>query len=224
MVEFIGAYISSSNKPSFVMEFCANGSMYDAMNNKDIIFDWARVLTWMMQTVRGIEALHAINLVHRDIKSLNLLMDKEWTVKVCDFGLSRFRTMTNFTSLGELRGTMAYCAPEIFNGHVFAPTSDIYSLGVVLWELCLRTVTGVYKKPFSEYEDIQYDYQIIIRSAKDQLRPTIPDTCPPSLSQLIQDCWTADKDKRPSCVDIIQRLQSIEELYLNDKEKFSSQN
>jgi serine/threonine protein kinase len=83
-VEFIGAYISSSNKPSFVMEFCANGSMYDAMNNKDIAFDWNRVLTWMIQSVRGIEALHGINLVHRDIKSLNLLMDKYWTVKGSD--------------------------------------------------------------------------------------------------------------------------------------------
>jgi serine/threonine protein kinase len=124
-VEFIGAYISEDNKPSIVrlsyfhilllkvMEYCSNGSLYDVMNDKKVTFTWERALFWMYQMVNGIAALHNFTkpLVHRDIKSLNLLLDDEWNIKVCDFGLSRFRTMTHLQSLGELRGTMAYCAP-----------------------------------------------------------------------------------------------------------------
>jgi serine/threonine protein kinase len=99
---------------------------------------------------------------------------EDWRIKICDFGLSRPDTNSNKDTLAKLRGTMAYCSPEVYNGALFNEKSDIYAIGVVLWELVNRCVKGVYQRPYSEYPFIVYEYQIVLQAAKAGLRPTIP--------------------------------------------------
>lgn len=175
------------------MEYCPNGSLNDTLQLEDdmFCFTWEKILFWFYQTVQGINVLHTWDpqLVHRDIKSPNLLCDAEYNIKVCDFGLSRFRTLTNANTLGELRGTMAYCPPEIYDGGLYSYKSDVYSIGMVLWEMAMRILGGKYSRPFEEYQEITFEFQIIIQTSKNKLRPSIPDKCPPFIRQLIERCW-----------------------------------
>merc|ERR1712054_697262 len=95
-------------KPSLcmVLEYCSRGSLFDCLNRVEEDITWSRVLKIASDMLKGINCLHSWKpqIVHRDLKSLNLLVDENWTVKVCDFGLSRF-TETNAATLNKLRGT-----------------------------------------------------------------------------------------------------------------------
>jgi len=177
---------------------------------------WKQVINWLIQTVSGVSVLHGLNppLVHRDIKSLNLLLDADWKIKVCDFGLSRFRTMTNLSTLVGVRGTMAYCPPEIYDSQIFSTQSDIYSIGMVIWEVVSTRVCGKYEVPFSQFPDITYDFQILVQAFKEKLRPTIPPLTPPILSNLIEVCWQQDVSMRPSCPALLEKLTAIKNALL----------
>jgi serine/threonine protein kinase len=95
----------------------------------------------------------------------NLLIDKDWNIKLCDFGLSRFVTGNEKDggTLAKFRGTYCYMATEIYFKDQYSVRSDIYSLGIVLWEMLHKCMTGKYEKPYSEYKFIRYDIQIPVQ-------------------------------------------------------------
>eukprot|EP01114_Cavostelium_apophysatum_P003603 TRINITY_DN1359_c0_g4_i1.p1 TRINITY_DN1359_c0_g4~~TRINITY_DN1359_c0_g4_i1.p1 ORF type:complete len:965 (+),score=241.91 TRINITY_DN1359_c0_g4_i1:2400-5294(+) len=216
LVTFFGACVQTGDRLSMIMEFCPNESLHNYLKHvedstKLLPLTWSQIVKWLLQTVKGVNVLHSMDppLLHRDIKSLNLLLDDSWNIKVCDFGLSRFRTMTNLSSLVEVRGTMAYCPPEIYDEQIFSTHSDVYSLGMVIWELVSTRVLGYYEAPFSQFEDITYDFQILVRAFKEKLRPPIPQGTPKILKKLIEDCWNHDVDLRPSCLSLINQLERL---------------
>ncbi|EFA82228.1 ankyrin repeat-containing protein [Heterostelium album PN500] len=221
VVHFYGAVLEP--KPCMVMENCSNGSLYHVMNNEKLDIRWEKTFRFALETARGLDCLHSWNpqIVHRDLKSLNLLVNDKWEIKVCDFGLSRFNTGSNMETLAKMRGTMAYCAPEIYFGEQFSIKSDVYSIGMILWELVTRCVHGRYERPFSEYTNLQHDFQIIIQTSKKALRPTIPAECPPKFAQLIRECWDAAFEKRPNCGEIIKRLESLEAEFLANQDQWN---
>jgi len=206
VVLFHGAVLKP--KLCMVMEHCSRGSLYHVITSDKYDIGWDKTFRFAIETVRGMEQLHNGDpqIVHRDLKSLNLLVNEKWEIKVCDFGLSRFNTGSNLETLVKMRGTFAYCAPEVYFGEQFSTKSDVYSIGMVLWELVTRCITGRYERPFAEFKNLQFDFQIIIQTAKKGLRPTIPPTCPPAFTKLITDCFDHSADKRPSCTEILTRL------------------
>jgi len=208
LVTFYGAYIQK--KLTMVMEYCPRGTLYDVLKNASEIISWDRVLLLFTQTVKGIQALHNCTppILHRDLKSLNLLVAEDGVVKVADFGLSRFNTVSNHSSLGRICGTMAYCAPEVYIGERFSIKSDVFSLGIILWELVTRKISKTYKAPYSEYTFISFDFQIIIQTSQG-LRPSIPQACPPALAALIQGCWQASPQQRPTCEEILIIMEAL---------------
>jgi len=227
LIHFYGASIDETDPStpilSIVIEYCERGTMYKALNNKKVEIDWQTCFKWIHQTLNGILYLHNMSpqMVHRDIKTLNLLLDSKWNVKVADFGLSRSMSMTNKSSLGVLKGTIAYCAPELSNlihkGMLFTPKSDAYSMAIVMWEIITRCVTGRYYAPYSEYSDIYHDFQIIFLTATQNRRPTIPPKTPDALKDLLTQCWEGNPDERPSCDEILLQIQSIYVQYQTEK-------
>lgn len=109
--------------------------------------------------------------------------------------------MTNALTLGEMRGTLAYVPPEIYDGGLFSAKSDIYSLGtrfgscfcsftgIVLWELVERLISKKYIRPYEEFDYIQANFQIIGFVSREGLRPTISPKCPDIIANLIEACW-----------------------------------
>jgi len=213
IVFFFGAVLEP--KLCMVMELCELGSLYHVMNDPKIDFDWGRVLNMSKQMTKGIDCLHTHKpqILHRDFKSLNIMVNTQLMCKVGDFGLSRFNTDTQKETLAKMRGTFAYCAPEVYRGEPFSTAADIFSLGIVLWELVVRCIKREYQRPYQEFPNLCFDFQIIIQTAKKGLRPTIPPSTPEDLADLMRRCWAPDTSTRPDCASIITTLEKLEEQY-----------
>jgi serine/threonine protein kinase len=235
VVEFYGATLEP--KLCVVMELCPHGTLFHALteplpgprlldntNNSSsvVVVEWERALTWCSQIATGMATLHDFEpqIVHRDLKPLNLLLDVAWNVKICDFGLSRYTSADQpsdeMQTLTKLRGTYAYTAPEIYHKAQYSAKSDVYSMAVIFWELGTRLVTGVYARPFAEYAELKYDYQIIYQTATQQLRPTFANAFPSKFRQIIQACWTQEPERRPSATQLLEGL----DIAKKDWEKF----
>eukprot|EP01128_Nolandella_sp_AFSM9_P008598 TRINITY_DN5285_c0_g1_i2.p1 TRINITY_DN5285_c0_g1~~TRINITY_DN5285_c0_g1_i2.p1 ORF type:complete len:730 (-),score=158.21 TRINITY_DN5285_c0_g1_i2:138-2327(-) len=220
VVFFYGA--STSPKLCMVMEYCTRGSLYHAMQNARFDIGWERGLALSLEIVAGLDALHQRSIFHRDLKSLNILVTQEWHAKLCDFGLSRFNTTENVETMKQMRGTFAYVDPEVYNGGLFTSQSDHYSLGIILWEIANRVVTGKYSQPYSEYKHIQFDFQIIVQAAKSDLRPTIPVKCPPPFKELITTVLQGDVTKRPSLDQTKLALEAMSRSFVTDSAKWNA--
>lgn len=140
---------------------------------------------------KAVFQLHAAKMLHRDIKSMNFLVTENFEIKICDFGLSRFSDYSDVTTFYQLRGTLNYCAPDVFNDRQYTDKSDIFSFAIVLWEMLNRCVTGKHQLPFEDCENFQLPLQIVLQVASKGLRPEFPEVkeCFQPLVQLIQQSW-----------------------------------
>jgi serine/threonine protein kinase len=210
---------------------------------------WSLVLRWLKEIVSGIGFLHEWSppIVHRDLKTLNILLDADMAIKVCDFGLSRLiEDNKPQQTLFKLRGTYAYIGPEVYHGNSFTTKSDVYSLGIIMcvhhaclvrpatrmwlgfspleccacfrWELLQRLLLGRHTRPYSEYPDMKHDFQIIIQAATRDIRPTLPPSCPASVAALVTQCWAADPAQRPSCAELLVKIETLSTEYSQKRE------
>lgn len=105
---------------------------------KMIIYEDSFPQNWLFSCCslsRGLMCLHRMKIIHRDLKSANCLVNKHWTVKICDFGLSRIFVNVPVTDSSSA-GTPEWMAPELIRNEPFSEKCDIFSLGVIMWELC----------------------------------------------------------------------------------------
>ncbi|CAA0807755.1 Serine/threonine-protein kinase-like protein ACR4 [Striga hermonthica] len=137
-------YCEEGGERLLVYEFMANGSLHQHLHtkNKEIVkepLDWIRRVTIAVQAARGIEYLHGYAcppVIHRDIKSSNILIDEEHNARVADFGLSLLGPANSSSPLAELpAGTLGYLDPEYYRLHYLTTKSDVYSFGVLLLEI-----------------------------------------------------------------------------------------
>lgn len=220
-VKFYGAVLEP--KICLVMELCSRGSLFHVLN-RAIDFGWERFFSFAEQTVLGVQSLHNHDpqILHRDLKSLNLLVTDDWRLKICDYGLSRFNTKTNVNTLTRTRGTFVYMCPEVFEGKLFSTKSDIFAVGIILWELVHRAMEGYYARPYGEYKNLQYDFQVIVKVSKEQVRPTIPPNTPERLRNIITRCWSHDSDVRPTCEELLEQLSIVRKDYESNIDDWSS--
>jgi predicted Ser/Thr protein kinase len=207
VVRFYG--YCESPKYCLVMEYLPKGSLHDILHNETTKLDWTLRLRMVFEMARGLAFLHAENIIHRDIKSHNILVDEQNHVKLADFGLAtvkmQTRTQTQTKSgKGGGGGTLAWMAPELFKPKAtHSKKSDVYSLGMTFWEIAAR------KDP---YEDIAAAALIPFNVEKGE-REEIPADCPPKLGSLITFCWHKEIEKRPSASEIVEYLESDRQTY-----------
>lgn len=196
-----------------VLEFCENGSLNSFLKSKENI-TWPFVFDTAIDILSGLLCLHYSNppIVHRDLKSLNLLVTKNQSVKIGDFGTSRFTSGTDLSTLSKVRGTCSYCSPEVYHGNAFTPKSDIFAFSIILWEMVNRCITGKYRVPYT-----MNDFSIIYQVGSKNLRPTIPPTCPQSISDFMKLCWDLNPDTRPDTKMALQQIQEINQIYIKNK-------
>ncbi|MDP2438383.1 MAG: protein kinase [archaeon] len=128
--------------------------------------------------------------------------------KLCDFGTARFNTQANNDTLLTLRGTYEYVAPEVLGKTAYVSASDIYSFGIILYELMTRTISGKYSGP---YESLRMPSVAILVRVTRGTRPPIPPVCPPEVKALIERCWDAKPEVRPSSSELIAALTILSE-------------
>eukprot|EP01119_Soliformovum_irregulare_P017080 TRINITY_DN5026_c0_g2_i1.p1 TRINITY_DN5026_c0_g2~~TRINITY_DN5026_c0_g2_i1.p1 ORF type:complete len:504 (+),score=159.26 TRINITY_DN5026_c0_g2_i1:519-2030(+) len=208
VVKFYGACLEP--RLLIVMEYCSRGSLYDILSNDKIDIGWDRAYRFAMEMAEGLNSLHTFDppVYHRDMKSLNLLITKQWSVKICDFGLARFNTPLAMDTMQKLCGTYSYTAPELYSKGTYTDKCDVFSSGIILWEIVYRVVHGKYEPPYlKDNPNLQRDFQILFHVANKGLRPIIPKETPPPLVDIIKRCLSANPAERPSTAELIEDLK-----------------
>eukprot|EP01119_Soliformovum_irregulare_P021803 TRINITY_DN7331_c0_g1_i1.p1 TRINITY_DN7331_c0_g1~~TRINITY_DN7331_c0_g1_i1.p1 ORF type:complete len:755 (+),score=229.52 TRINITY_DN7331_c0_g1_i1:122-2386(+) len=143
IIKFFGACIEP--KVCIVMEYCSRGSLYDIMTDTEIPVGWEIFFKFSVEILRGLNYLHTFtpSIVHRDMKSLNVMIDDDWNIKLIDFGLARLVNETNLATLMNMVGTIGWTAPELMDGKKkYNEKCDIYSTAIILWEMVTRVIRG----------------------------------------------------------------------------------
>ncbi|CAK7335460.1 unnamed protein product [Dovyalis caffra] len=142
--EEIGQGVYSPERLAIVTEFLPRGSLFKTLHKNSQALDIRRRLKMALDVARGMNYLHHRNppIVHGDLKSSNLLVDKNWTVKVGDFGLSKWKYATFLTAKSG-RGTPQWMAPEVLRNEPSNEKSDVFSFGVILWELMTLSIPWI---------------------------------------------------------------------------------
>ncbi|KAK6778720.1 hypothetical protein RDI58_025438 [Solanum bulbocastanum] len=199
IVLFMGAVIQPPNL-SIVTEYLSRGSLYRLLHKPGAreVLDERRRLCMAYDVANGMNYLHKRNppIVHRDLKSPNLLVDKKYTVKICDFGLSRFKANT-FLSSKTAAGTPEWMAPEVIRDEPSNEKSDVYSFGVILWEL------ATLQQPWNKLNPPQ----VIAAVGFNRKRLDIPSDLNPQVAIIIEACWANEPWKRPSFSTIMDMLR-----------------
>ncbi|KAI7724462.1 hypothetical protein M8C21_005683 [Ambrosia artemisiifolia] len=192
VILFLGA-CTRPPRLSMVTEYMEMGSLYYLihLSGQKKKISWRRRLKMLRDICRGLMCIHRMKIAHRDIKSANCLVNKHWTVKICDFGLSRMMTESPMKETSSA-GTPEWMAPELIRNEPFTEKCDIFSLGVIMWELCTLS------RPWEGLPPERVVYSV----ANEGSRLDIPEG---PLGRLIADCWAEPQD-RPSCEDILTRL------------------
>ena len=133
-------------------------------------------------------------ILHRDLKSPNLLIDSSYALKISDFGLARVRA--RFQTMTGNCGTTQWMAPEVLAAEKYTEKADVFSYGVVVWETVTRQC------PYEGLTQIQAALGVL----NNNLRPTVPEHCPPLFKQLMTLCWASAPEQRPSFETVLEIL------------------
>jgi tRNA A-37 threonylcarbamoyl transferase component Bud32 len=210
---FMGAVINQT-KPRLciISEFCHRGSLYRILHKSEKPIPWLRRVNMALDAAKGCHFLHTHEpcIVHRDLKSPNLVVDKHWTLKVCDFGLAMTKSHF-YVSMGAGGvGTPEWTAPEVLKDEPFNEKADVYSFGVILWELCTR------KRPFRGLTQMQV--VVAVGFNGERLPPVNKPDVDPALNELMMKCMAEKWADRPAFDLVVQTLQKIAKHY-EEKEK-----
>uniref|UniRef100_A0A0X3QET9 Protein kinase domain-containing protein n=1 Tax=Schistocephalus solidus TaxID=70667 RepID=A0A0X3QET9_SCHSO len=206
IVRFIGVCVQS---PCYcvLMEYCPNGQLYDLLHN-GLPVSPSSIASWTKQIANGMHYLHSNKVVHRDLKSPNVLIGADGGLKISDFGVAKEFT-ENSTKM-SFAGTVAWMAPEIMRNDPCSFKVDVWSFGVLLWEILTCEVP---------YYGVDYG-ALIYGVASSELRLPIPTTCPTEFRVLMKQCWHTKPRCRPSFRQIISHLEIAcsDILQLTDEE------
>lgn len=200
-----------------IMEYAEQGSLKNFIdNNKDNPHNWTLNYNFISQIVKGLKHLHDNQIIHRDLKSDNILITQNNILKLADFGLVKFLDSSNVSISGnQLKGTVRWLAPEVLGGEKHTYQSDIYSLGMVMWEIVVQNT-----KPF--YPKYENDINVIFGLGRDRKnendeykdieKETIPVNIPQDLAEIINKCWDKTPNQRISLTEIENKLTNSEKV------------
>ncbi|KAG8093650.1 hypothetical protein GUJ93_ZPchr0012g21214 [Zizania palustris] len=195
VVRFIGA---CTKPPQFfiITEYMSGGSLYDFVHKQHNVLELPTLLKFAVDVCRGMCYLHQRGIIHRDLKSANLLMDKDHVVKVADFGVARFQDQGG--NMTAETGTYRWMAPEVINHQPYDNKADVFSFAIVLWELITSKI------PYNTMTPLQAAVGV-----RQGLRPGLPENAHPKLLDLMQRCWETIPSNRPAFPDILSELEDL---------------
>ncbi|WP_430591837.1 protein kinase domain-containing protein [Humidisolicoccus flavus] len=183
---------------AFLVMELVPGEALSAILDRERTLPSDRVLDIVAQTSAALHAAHQAGLVHRDIKPGNLLITPEGRVKITDFGIARIADQVPLTATGQVMGTVQYLSPEQASGQAAAPTTDIYSLGIVAYE----ALAG--KRPFTGESQVA----IAMAHINDD-PPELPGTVPEPVRNLVFSCIAKKPEDRPTTAAHLSRAATM---------------
>lgn len=200
VVQFIGACTAKPNL-CILFEYMSLGSVHDYLRKAGPLC-LSEVLRIAIDICRGMDYLHKMGLIHRDLKTANLLCDENKMVKIADFGVAR--VVAENGDMTAETGTYRWMAPEVIEHKPYDQKADVFSFGVILWEL----LTGLI--PYSELTPLQAAVGVVQKG----LRPQIPQHCPLQLVSIMGACWRQTASERPSFSELLAQLQELRDMRL----------
>ncbi|KAM6258377.1 mitogen-activated protein kinase kinase kinase 13 isoform 1-T3 [Porphyrio hochstetteri] len=176
-----------------IMEYCAHGQLYEVLRagrkvTPRLLVDWSTGIA------SGMNYLHLHKIIHRDLKSPNVLVTHTDAVKISDFGTSK--ELSDKSTKMSFAGTVAWMAPEVIRNEPVSEKVDIWSFGVVLWELLTGEIP---------YKDVDSS-AIIWGVGSNSLHLPVPSTCPDGFKILMKQTWQSKPRNRPSFRQTLMHL------------------
>uniref|UniRef100_H3CS93 receptor protein-tyrosine kinase n=1 Tax=Tetraodon nigroviridis TaxID=99883 RepID=H3CS93_TETNG len=187
-----------------VTEFMENGPLDSFLRENEGQFSVLQLVGMLRGIGAGMRYLAERNFVHRDLAARNVLVNSNLVCKVSDFGLSRLmrgldhNIPTYTASLGS-KIPVRWTAPEAFQHRKFSSASDVWSFGVLMWE-----VMSYGERPYWDMSN-----QEVMKAVADQYRLPAPHSCPPALHSLMLQCWQADRGDRPAFETLLSSLDRL---------------
>nr|AJE25832.1 mitogen-activated protein kinase kinase kinase 7 [Paralichthys olivaceus] len=195
-------YGSCNNPVCLVMEYAEGGSLYNVLHGAEPLpyYTASHAMSWYLQCSQGVAYLHGMKpkaLIHRDLKPPNLLLVAGGTVlKICDFGTA----CDIQTHMTNNKGSAAWMAPEVFEGSNYSEKCDVFSWGIILWEVITR------RKPFDEIGGPAFR---IMWAVHNGTRPPLIKNLPKPIESLMTRCWSKDPSQRPSMEEIVKIMTHL---------------
>ncbi|XP_044283545.1 mitogen-activated protein kinase kinase kinase 7 isoform X3 [Varanus komodoensis] len=203
IVKLYGACL---NPVCLVMEYAEGGSLYNVLHGAEPLpyYTAAHAMSWCLQCSQGVAYLHSMKpkaLIHRDLKPPNLLLVAGGTVlKICDFGTA----CDIQTHMTNNKGSAAWMAPEVFEGSNYSEKCDVFSWGIILWEVITR------RKPFDEIGGPAFR---IMWAVHNGTRPPLIKNLPKPIESLMTRCWSKDPSQRPSMEEIVKIMTHLMQYF-----------
>ncbi|ETP49113.1 TKL protein kinase [Phytophthora nicotianae P10297] len=207
LVKLIGAAWTIESDLQALLEYMDGGDLRQYLSDASTPFGWSfRKFDIAIGIIEALVYLHSFvpPLVHRDLKSKNVLLSSDFQAKLSDFGTSRFRSVENTMTAGV--GTGRWLAPEVIRGDTdYGCSADIYSFGALLTELDTNQIP--YSNARGSNGKVLTDMTILHRVATGKLHPEVRSTCNASMKALIERCLVEDPSKRPTATVIAYELR-----------------
>ncbi|XP_069141590.1 hepatocyte growth factor receptor-like [Argopecten irradians] len=210
VLSLIGVCVDKAEFPLVILPFMANGDLLAYIRDERNMPLVKELVYYGLDIADGMEYLSSIKFVHRDLAARNCMLDDEMIARVADFGLSRdIYSSHYYSSENKRKLPVKWMAPESLERGKYSSKSDVWSFGVVLWELITRG-----NNPYAAVDNWDmYKY------LKEGRRLPKPPFCPPRLFQMMQSCWEFNPSRRPTFKDLVKEIKRL--LKESEKEENS---
>jgi len=203
IVQFMGIFNDPQGRHYIVTEFVVGGNLESLLRQNPNMFTETDLVRLARDAAAGMRLLEQKDIVHRDLAARNLLVDMSksiYSVKVADFGLSRDAQYAKlFGATGDEPLPIRWLSPEVLRYRMFSGKSDVWSMGIVMWEIMNHGMVPYYEMPNSDVIDY-------VLQGK---RMTFSPTTNPKIAELAYQCWEMDPDDRPTFVQIFDVLSKV---------------